>query len=151
MSWFYLWELRITFWRMYWTSHQCRMTQIIIIILHLWHLARLGLGLYAYIRVLGLSGTYLMDGMIFTATISINQAITHDTSGILKFWLQILNLHQKLVQMTYNMSHFNVVFFNPKFGNHEIGSNMTHWQDMREPFSDSTYLYYFGHNSLLIT
>ena len=57
VPWLYLWELRITFWRMYWTSHQCRMTQIIIIILHLWHLARLGL--YAYIRVLGLSGTYL--------------------------------------------------------------------------------------------
>ncbi len=91
-----------------------------------------------------------MGGMIFTA-------IDKHKSGYNtwhKWNIEILTSNSESTSKTGpdNMSHFKVVFFNPKFhNNHEIGSNMAYWQDMREPFSDSTYLYYFGHNSLLIT
>jgi len=93
-----------------------------------------------------------MGGMIFTAT-------DQHKSGYNtwhKWNIEILTSNTESTSKTgpdeIQYVTFKVVFCNLKFGNnHEIGSNMAYWQDMREPFSDSTYLYYFGHNSLLIT
>jgi len=42
-----------------------------------------------------------------------NQVITHDADTILKFWFQILNLHQKPVLDIYNMLHADQVSLMP--------------------------------------
>jgi hypothetical protein len=45
----------------------------------------------------------------FAPLIHKKQAISDATDRILEFWLQILNLHKKLVLVMYNMSYYGVV------------------------------------------
>ena len=44
-----------------------------------------------------------------TVLIHTKWAISDATDRILEFWLQILNLHKKLVLMTYSMSYYGMV------------------------------------------
>jgi hypothetical protein len=46
----------------------------------------------------------------FIPSININQPITHHTDGIFKFWLQTLNLHEKLVLMRYDIPYADEVW-----------------------------------------
>ena len=57
--------------------------------------------------------TFAMPESTFAPWSIRNQVITHDTDTILKFWFQILNLHQKPVLVIYNMLHVDKVSLMP--------------------------------------
>ena len=84
--------------------------------------------------------TSIMSKSIFHTIYQDKSGYTHDTEVILKFWLQILILHEKLVLMTHHIWHADMFWLLPIL---VIIMKLTYyksccWSDMKMPSSDIT-------------